>query len=63
MRKHYNVHKVHVKSQILTFYSSGFSSECKQRVPNGFHKQLAGVLSHTAHDFLVETMAAANSRL
>lgn len=39
MRTHYNVHKVHAKRQILTFYSSGFFSECKQRVPNGIHKQ------------------------
>lgn len=40
MRKHYNVHKVRVKRQILTFNSSGFFSECKQRVPNGFHRLL-----------------------
>lgn len=63
MRKHYNVHKVRVKRQILTFNSSGFFSECKQRVPNGFHKLLEGILSHTAHDFLAEAMAAASGRL
>lgn len=63
MRKHCNVHKVRAKRQILTFCSSGFFSEGKQRVPNGFHKQLEEILSHTAQDFLVEAMAAANGTL
>lgn len=62
MWKHYNVHKVRVKRQILTFYSSGFFSECKQRVPNGFQKQLAEIPSHTAHDFLVKAMATVNGK-
>lgn len=65
MRKHYNVYKLSVKRQILTFYSSGwfFFSKYKQRLPNGIHKQLTEILFHAAHDFPVEVISAANGGL
>lgn len=40
-----------------------FFSKYKQRLPNGIHKQLTEILLHTAHDFLVEIVAAANGGL